>query len=171
MIFVIWEAAAAAYTAGMATAADRQKAFEFLSNHRVASLATVSAEGAPMSAVIYYVPDKDLNILFLTKTETAKYINICNNHRVSLAIYDEANLSTIQIEGTAAEVSQTYTVDKVFKSIVKRPGELPHWPPPIIKMLAGDAVVMKITPSRLRFADFRQTKPASQQNYFTMIIP
>jgi general stress protein 26 len=154
----------------MVNAADKRKAFAFLSKHRVASIATVTPEGTPMSAIVYYVVDEDLNLFFLTKTDTAKYVNIRNNPAVSMAICDEADLATVQVEGTATEVKQEVLIGKIFRGIVKHPGALPHWPPPIIKLFAGDCVVMKIKPKKLRLGDFHKNQLSKDESYFTPIV-
>lgn len=127
----------------------------FLKSHTMAALATVDEDGSPSVATIYYTTLVPPEILFITKSETAKLINMRANPTVALAISDENQLTTLQLKGTAQEVRDPEVIDKVFDHITNKSAHPAHWPPPIIKMKQGNFVVMSITPTIMKLSDYR----------------
>lgn len=81
--------------------ATTERALKFLQEHTLATLATVSADGVPHAASIYYVVDKDLSVYCVTREETQKYQNIQQNSSVSLVVTYEESAETVQLIGRA----------------------------------------------------------------------
>jgi len=127
----------------------------FLRSHSIAALATIDPDGSPSVATIYYTCLKPPEILFITKSETAKRINILNNSQIALAISEEKQLTTLQLKGVAEEVREPKVIDKVFDNITLESAHPDHWPPPIIKMHQGSFVVLRITPTIMKLSDYR----------------
>jgi len=81
-----------------------QDIYDFLNDHELAVIATVSSEGMPESAVIGFGQTKHLELLFGTDNTTRKYQNLLTNPMVAVVIgWDEGR--TIQYEGTARELA------------------------------------------------------------------
>lgn len=132
----------------------QREAWDFLRRQCVATLATVSPDGQPQAATIYYVVDHRLTFYFLTKDSTRKYKNIMATPRVALVVSDPTTLTTVQAEGIATEVIDAAERDKVFVLLKESNVSAAAWPPPISK-LGGGVHVMQITPRWLRWGDFR----------------
>jgi PPOX class probable F420-dependent enzyme len=80
-----------------------------LDGNNFASLATVNADGAPQSSVVWFLRDGDA-ILFSVLSTRRKARNIAREPRVSVSIYDLANpYHSVEIRGTAELVKD---VDK-----------------------------------------------------------
>lgn len=144
---------------------DENKALKFLASHRLAVMSTVSADGKPHGAVMYYHIEPDFSLYFLTKTETSKYKNMLANPDVSVTIWDDEVSVTAQIEGSISEVLSTEMTDKVVRKLMNK-GNSVNWPPPIAKMRAGDFVVMCVTPIHVQVGDF---KKFHEDGYFTQL--
>lgn len=128
----------------------------FLKNEkqRLGVLSTISATGTPQSAFIYYAFDEDLNIYFITRTESRKYINIKNNPNVAFVVGTETPPQTLQIEGTASVLERPEDFSFLFSDLVKMTVER-HFVPPITQMTnSGDVFFMKITPTWVRLGNF-----------------
>lgn len=127
----------------------------FLTSQSIAALATIDSDGSPSVATIYYTVAKPPNILFITKSETAKLINIRSHPIVALAITDEDKVTTLQLKGRAKEVTDPKTIGKAFDDITSKSAHPQYWPPPIVKMKRGDFVVVSITPFTMKLSDYR----------------
>lgn len=77
------------------------EAEEFLNNHEVAVISTLSRTGSVQGSVIYYYAPGDGRIYFITKGETEKAHNILHSGQVALTVFDEQNLQTLQLQGQA----------------------------------------------------------------------
>jgi PPOX class probable F420-dependent enzyme len=72
-----------------------------LDGNNFASLATVNADGAPQSSVVWFLRDGDA-ILFSVLSTRRKARNMAREPRVSVSIYDLANpYHSVEIRGTA----------------------------------------------------------------------
>ena len=90
----------------------------------VASLSTVSADGAPHVSAVWYVGDGDMVAISLT-TDRQKYKNIVANPKVSLFIIDPENpFRTLEIRAAAAIEDDAGLV--LFDRIVRRYGQDPE---------------------------------------------
>jgi pyridoxine/pyridoxamine 5'-phosphate oxidase len=83
--------------------------YNFLTAHRLAVASTVSANGAPESALIYAVPTPELELIFYTLQTARKCENLQRDGRISFVIgwpqeNDRvSNQDTVQYEGRAEE--------------------------------------------------------------------
>lgn len=148
------------------------KVHEFLKHHPMGVLSTVSAEGEPWGSAIYYVADDDFTFYFVTRANTQKYQNIADKPLVALTIADEADQTTVQMQGTISKVSSDDIIDIAFNKLGKiKPGKDPDWMPPIYKVHAGDYMVLQIRPVKLHYADYKQASSDVAKNYIEQIIP
>jgi len=79
---------------------DKAKIYEFLKQHKLAVLSSVSPSGKPQSAVVGIAVSENLRIIFDTLDRSRKYANIVQNPNVSLVIGWD-NETTVQYEGIA----------------------------------------------------------------------
>lgn len=80
---------------------------QFLTEHRLLTLATVSSEQKPEAALVYYVIDDELNLYFATYKNSRKIENIRTNPRVAMVIGHEVNAVVLQMEGTAHVIEES----------------------------------------------------------------
>lgn len=77
---------------------------EFLKNHTLAVIATVSADSKPEDAVIGFGETPQLELFFGTYKTSRKYQNLKNNPHAAFVVGWE-NGQTLQCEGIAQEIS------------------------------------------------------------------
>ncbi len=152
--------------------AQRQEAETFIDHHPLAVVAIDRKRQAPYAAAVFIVRDDDLNLYFITKTETEKYKALKERDQVSVTISDFHAQKTIQAEGTANEITADGTLtEEIFKKLahIKPPGNM-NWLPPIIKLKAGDYAVIQIEISKMRLANYVDALSTSPQQAFHHII-
>lgn len=138
--------------------------------HSLATLATVSASGAPHAASVYYTVDHDLNLYFVTREETTKYSNIKRNPQVSVVITDEETAETVQIQGTAQKITDEPVISDILEQLWKITVEKSHWPSPAVKLNKGSLSIIKVVPAELKFGDFKPVHLADGSDYFQEVI-
>lgn len=133
-----------------------QEAEEFLNKHEVAVISTLGRTGAVHGAVVYYYAPGDGRVYFVTKGETNKAHNILYSGQVALTIYDEQNLQTLQLQGQAIIESDPDMKQTVFDQLMRERdygGQKRR--PPITQLHEGAFEVISITPSSVKFTDFK----------------
>lgn len=126
-------------------------------NQPLGVISTTNEHGNPQSASVYYINDEDLNIFFVTRSESRKYKNIQKNPHVAFTITREHPPITIQLEGTAAEVIDVIEQNEYFQNLVAKATESTFMPP-VSQMVAGEMVFMKITTAWARCGNFEVMK-------------
>lgn len=146
----------------------KEQILRFLREHHGAVIATVSQEGLPESAYVFYVVDEvdgNLFFYFLTKKSTRKYENVQSNKQISLVVTDEARLVTVQGSGEVTEVLEDAESTRVFDALVKvMMKNIENWPPPVGKM-EGDLAVLRVKPAWLRLCDFAEADGFTANEY------
>jgi len=130
---------------------------EFLSlvtRQNSAVISTVDKYGNAHGAVVHYVFE-DGNFFIVTKAQTNKAKNINTHPQVALTIHAINSLKTAQILGNAEQEYDTGIKDRVFSNITepKQYSEGNHLPP-VTSLKKGDVVVIKITPTDIKYQDF-----------------
>lgn len=135
----------------------KQQAYEFLNQINIAVLATV-AENKPLASTMYFVVESDLSVYFITEKETQKFQHIQKNPNVSLVVTNRESVQTMQIMGLAENVTDAAKKTEIIQqmSAVNAKKNWLHWPPPISKVEAGEMVVIKVSPTWMRYADYLQ---------------
>lgn len=131
----------------------------FLADNYSGVLSTTSASGRPHGAVVYYLPETDLSIHFVTKEETQKYKNIELNKQVSFVIYDEKSQTTLEIQGMVHIVEdlekKRETLHNMTNSSIALSGKLL---PPAYKLEGGDYIVLRLVPTSINLAIYSRDK-------------
>lgn len=145
----------------------KRKAFKFLNEHSLASIATVADNGQPHVANVYYVIDEKLNVYCVTRTETSKFQNIKNNPRVALVVTDEETVETVQFLGVAEVVKDETQASDILQKLWKTTLNSQSWPAPIVKLSSGDLTLIRIKPTELKLGNFKPIHlEDSKEKYF-----
>lgn len=135
-------------------------------------LSTVSAEGEPWGAAIYFVVDDNFTFYFVTRVGTRKYQNLESRPVASLTIADGETQTTVQAYGNIEKVPVQEYMDTIFDKLAGiKPADDSDWHPPLTKVHEGNYMPLKLTPSKLQFADFKQHKPDMTADFIETIIP
>ena len=132
-----------------------KEALDFLRQLDLAVLSTVDRYGVVKGAVINYTVGTDNLIYIMTKSDTAKAKGVYAHGQVALTVHEPGSLKTVQVEGTAELEQDPATKQKVFKLFTspKNYKEGKHLPP-VTKLVFGSYVVIRITPTFMRYRDY-----------------
>lgn len=146
-----------------------QRIYEFLKTHPIGVLASVDPNNDPHAAVIYYSVDDDFNLFFTTKRDTKKHDNLKHKDHVMLVAYEASSQTTVQVTGTAEDITDTPEAFEVFKGTVKAALKTSEsGVPPISKLYAGNYVAWRINPVQIRMAVFVRPDPGGYDVYETI---
>lgn len=123
----------------------------------VVSTVNEDAKAKPQAATVYYVCNDALDIFFVTRSSSRKYKNIKSNPNVSFVITNEHPPKTIQLEGTAAEVTDPEEQIKYYDMLMAR-ATASNPMPPVTQIATGELVFLKMTTTWARFGDFEVMK-------------
>ena len=142
----------------------RENLLEFLKHNAVGVLATASNLGKPHAATVYLTFDQELNIYFVTRKGTQKSRNLQDNTQAALAIYNAPSQTTLQVEGTAIEVTNPQKIQWVFNDIWRIATQTsPNSPPPQTQLIgAGDYAAYQLSAPSLRLATYGQASTSSE---------
>jgi nitroimidazol reductase NimA-like FMN-containing flavoprotein (pyridoxamine 5'-phosphate oxidase superfamily) len=125
----------------------REDLLIFLKAHKHLSIATLKEDGAPSVAYVAYSHTDNLEIIIGTSIHSRKAENILRDPRVALEITDEAQLLTVQIEGTAVLLDRDEFEEKYASAHY---GKLPESAPFDV---VEEQRKFLITPTFIRFND------------------
>jgi uncharacterized pyridoxamine 5'-phosphate oxidase family protein len=148
----------------------KQRMYDFLSTHPAGVLCTVSPDGDPHGAVIYYAIDKDCTISFITKAETRKYDNLIRNNHVMLTVFDIPTQATVQVTGKTVPITENYEINAVAGQIQAASlNTSDAGIPPIAKLHAGSYVAFRLQPSQIRMAVYSRPDPGEYTELFESV--
>jgi uncharacterized protein YhbP (UPF0306 family) len=82
---------------------------QFMAAHTTLTLATVSADGRPQAAPVFFAETADLALIFISEQKSRHSQNIRQNSRVAAAIYADGqswqSIRGIQLEGVCTALS------------------------------------------------------------------
>lgn len=139
------------------------KAWGFLKNNNLATIATISAESnSPQASLVYYVTDDNFHICIVTSTESRKIKNIFKNNKVALVIGQEVKPLVLQIEGEASIVDDQDKKRLVVNSYLDIANmsnpESANFPPVMKIPSESGFIVVEITITHFKFSDFSGTE-------------
>jgi hypothetical protein len=89
--------------------ATRQRIKQFLADHTTLTLATVSADGRPQAAPLFFAETDDLALIFISEQKVRHSKNIAANNIVAATIYADGQqwqtIRGLQIEGTCSPLA------------------------------------------------------------------
>lgn len=149
----------------------RKTAHEFLKANPMAIISTASSEGEPWGSAVYYYVDEDLNFYFITRANTKKYDNIQQNMQAAITIADQATQTTVQASGTISLVPAEEYMSVLFDKFeeIKKVNDK-YWAPPIEKIHEGNYIPLKLTPTKLQYANYSEKKSDPRASYIHKII-
>ncbi len=133
-----------------------RRASEFLNQHQTCVLATVNSVGTPQAATVGFSHNDQFVILIGTNKNSRKYQNMIDRPNIALVVGFEG-AKTVQLEGTAQEVSPTK--DRLDTHFTKVPGAMKF------KAQEGQTY-FEITPVWLRFTDYTAENPIFETREF-----
>ncbi len=150
---------------------DRQeRIYNFLKSSPIGVLSTVTADGQPHGAVIYFTIDPDFTISFITKNETRKYQNLSHQNQVTLTVFEPTSQTTAEITGEAVEVKDSYDINSIAGAILAASLKTSEGGiPPISKLSAGDFVGFRVKPTQIKMAVFGRPDPGDYSELFETI--
>ncbi len=130
----------------------------FLLSHDLATLSTADSNGQVAGAVVYYVLVPEGVLYVVTKSDTKKAHNINQHRQVALTVFDASTAQTLQMEAVAEVEQDDARMREILSHIVKPRlfGKDISWPP-ITKLIAGTYVAIKISPTSVRFFDYKNS--------------
>ena len=131
-----------------------KKALEFLSKHKTGVIASVTTDGVPHAATVYFTAGDDFSIYFLTKTSTKKYKIFTENGVIAFVVSSEEEPQTVQLQGVVKEVAREDQSMRIMERLLHNVTSNPLYTAPLSKLEDAKVVLMKITPHWLRWSDF-----------------
>jgi hypothetical protein len=149
-----------------------KRAYTFLIQNPMGILSTAGGAGTVWGAAVYFLPDEDLNIYFVTRTGTFKYKNIETQPFAALTVADEEKQITVQLSGTIDRMPINKYMDVFFDKFAAMRSEGDYqWAPPVDKVHEGNYMPLQLTPSRLQYADYGRRRIEVHGDYIERIIP
>lgn len=140
-----------------------------MNRHPIATIGTTNSKGEPHGAAVYICPDEQQHVMyFLTKNETQKYKNLLAHEAVSVTVVDPAGNSTLQASGKAFTVQDAHALALITQRMVDANPKTSEWLPPVSKLDAGQYVVVGITITSARLAEF-QGMDVLEEHIFTEV--
>jgi hypothetical protein len=130
-------------------------------------VSTVTADGKPEAAYVYFTTDDDLNVYFATRASSRKYKNLVLNPNVAFVIASEVPPKTIQIEGIAEIVAPGGEQGELFAELVGRIGQ-GGFSRPIAQMMDSELMFIKVRTNWARLGDFEVVR---DEGAFKAVLP
>jgi hypothetical protein len=130
--------------------------FSWLQQHPVATVATISKTYKPELAVVYTNVDEDFNCYFITKESTRKYENLHRDKSITLAWFNDLDLTTCEMAGDAFVVldsaEATSALIRLEALMVNQQAE--YWTPPVGQLEGSQYAIFRVIPRRVSFVDY-----------------
>ncbi|MES2223759.1 MAG: pyridoxamine 5'-phosphate oxidase family protein [Patescibacteria group bacterium] len=117
-------------------------------------ISTLAEKGGIDSAVVYFTVDKNLNLYFFTRANSAKSKNIMQNSLISFVTYSEELMQTFQLRGDASAIEDPSEQAVAFEALLKIANKQSNGNPPIAQMMQSEITVFKVIPLWARFSNF-----------------
>ncbi len=137
---------------------------EFLISNRLATIATISPNNKPQTALVYYIFDQpSRNIYILTYQNSRKLKNLSMNSSIAFQISQEVEPKIVQIDGEATVVNdlalQTDIISRLPQVANANPASTTQ-PPLFFLSHKSNVVTVKITINSFKYSDFSLNKPS-----------
>jgi len=132
----------------------KAEALAFLKNAKTGVLSTISKEGNPHARLVYFACDEAFNIYFMTMLNTRKAGDISAHPQVAFTVSTVEKPKTLQLEGTAEDVTDGPVADSTVEAIFKNLQSNEQYFAPLARMDRGDVQFYRIAPTWIRFGAF-----------------
>jgi general stress protein 26 len=129
-----------------------------LREQHIAVVGTIESNGQPHGATIFCVMHEDGTIFFPTRTSSRKYKNSQTNPLISLVVTHPTEPITVQMHGTIAETTDPAMTQHAIEHLMTCTADeatKQRWLPPVKRIRDGQFTIMHITPTWIRYSDFR----------------
>jgi len=148
----------------------QRRIYDFLKENHIAVLSSITPDGDPHGAVVYYMVDADFTFHILTKKGTRKYDNLAHNGRVMLTIFKAGTQTTVQVTGIALERGGNANINEVAGGIFGASLQTSiNGLPPIVKLHAGAFTTFRIVPKQIRMAVYARPDSGNYDDLFESI--
>jgi Pyridoxamine 5'-phosphate oxidase/Bacterial PH domain len=149
---------AVAPTASIAGVLD-EDALNFLRTHDTGVLSTLGANDEIHGSTVHYAMGASGQLFILTKAGTAKAHAIFAHRQVAFTVYDALAVQTVQLQGVA-QIEAGQSVKDWAWRMLTRPrlyGDAMQLPP-VTDLHEGAFMLIRLTPTYVRFSDYKTTK-------------
>lgn len=147
--------------------------FSWLQKHPVATVATVSKTNKPELAVVYTDVDKDFSCYFITKESTRKYANLQRDKTITVAWFNELDLTMCELTGDAFVVQDpaeaTAALVRLEALMVNQ--QVTYWTPPVGQLEGSQYAIFRIIPRRVSFTDYSAATTLSPEPEKLEFVP
>ncbi len=130
------------------------EAFAFLESNPSGCIASLSKDGMPQVAIVFYIVEDDFSIVFATRSGTRKSNNIAHNPHVAFTVAADDTPKTVQLEGEAHVITDDTDMVRVRTALSKVHIGNTEYYPPLSRIKDGELVLIRITPTYLRWTDY-----------------
>lgn len=143
----------------------------YIDSHPIAIVGTINDDGTPHASAVYIFNVSHHTVCFVTRNLTRKYQNIFDRPEVSLTIYDDHDVSTLQANGQAFiandEHMLTYAQQKIEQMYKIRADTLS----PIDKMEgSGDFVLIGVELHKAKLTTYQGIDTNMDEAYLEVTI-
>jgi nitroimidazol reductase NimA-like FMN-containing flavoprotein (pyridoxamine 5'-phosphate oxidase superfamily) len=134
----------------------KQTVLDWLTDHSVATISTISAENKPQTAVVYTYVDTNYHCYFVTKETTRKYENLTKNKVISIAWYDKQMLTICELTGEAyvVQAGEGVAVAITHLQEVMMEQKTEYWTPPVGQIEGAQYAVFRVVPDQINYVDY-----------------
>lgn len=143
----------------------RNKCHLFLSQHKVAVIATASPDDQPHAAAINYLVNDRLHIFFIAREASRKYANITRNPLVWVVVSDPVYVSSVEMSGPAYKIDDESKTIKLLSEFSRLTRKENPWPMPVMTMHGSEIHLFEVRPKKLTYSDFRPTHPHGGERF------
>jgi hypothetical protein len=136
----------------------KEQLFTFIKDHKLAVLSTISAQGAPQSALIGIAVTAELEIVFDTVKSSRKYGNLATNPAATFVVGCTSE-TTLQYE--AWRVSRWWTIWARNQGVY-----FATWPDGPSRLSWPGICYWLVKPKWIRFSDYGETPAAIEEFEF-----
>ncbi len=148
----------------------KAKALDYLKGEALMVLATCGKDCRPYATAMLFVVDDDLNFYFITREDTKKAANLADNPMAALSVGFESPMN-VQAEGPVERIDGEAERTDLFAKLADAGGKIKDFWPPLLRIEAGDYLLFRLTPERVRVLDMESERVNEAELPFTDIIP
>ncbi len=138
---------------------DRARVKQFLDDHTLAAMATITPDGEPEVAIVCVARHRELGLVIDTLTDSRKFANLEAHPRVAFALGWGEDMVTVQYEGVIEhpEGAELEAAKQRYFEVWPDGREREAWP---------NTVYLTVRPTWIRWADYGHGAPVIDEEAF-----